>query len=58
MVAGWWDMYVLFECAEFLYDVSNQPAFLNDQTIIRAVHRYDGAPALPEAFAVLAGCDA
>ena len=58
MIAGWWDMYVLFECAEFLYDVSNQPAFLNDQTIIRAVHRYDGAPALPEAFAVLAGCDA
>jgi HK97 family phage major capsid protein len=58
MIAGWWDMYVLFECAEFIYDAAIEPAFQNDQTIIRAVHRYDCAPALPEAFAVLAGCDA
>jgi hypothetical protein len=57
MIAGWWDMYVLFESAEFLYDAAIEPAFANDQTLIRAIHRYDGAPARPEAFAVLAGCD-
>lgn len=58
MIAGWWDMYVLFESAAFQYDTAIEPAFLNDQTLIRAIHRYDGAPAHPEAFAVLAGCDA
>jgi HK97 family phage major capsid protein len=58
MIGGWWDMYVLFENAEFLYDAAIEPAFGTDQTLIRAVHRYDGGPARPEAFAVLAGCDA
>ncbi len=58
MIAGWWDMYVLYESNAFQYDAAIEPAFSNDQTLIRAIHRYDGGPARPEAFAVMAGCDA
>lgn len=58
LIAGWWDMYVLFESNAFQYDAAIEPAFSSDQTLVRVIHRYDGAPARPEAFAVLAGCDA
>jgi HK97 family phage major capsid protein len=59
MVAGWWEMYVLFECLTLSFDATQEGAgFASDQTEVRITHRYDLGPAHPEAFAVLAGCDA
>lgn len=62
MIAGWWEQYVLFECLSPAYDAtifggSASVGFGADETQIKVIYRYDGAPAHPEAFAVLAGCD-
>lgn len=57
-IAGWWQQYVLWESAAFAYDAT--PAgqgFANDQIEVRITYRWDGAPAHPEAFAVMAGVD-
>jgi HK97 family phage major capsid protein len=60
IIFGSWANYVLFECLELAYDVTplggtSSVGFAADQTQIRVVHRYDGGPAHPEAFGVLAG---
>jgi HK97 family phage major capsid protein len=62
MIAGWWDQYVLFECLTPTYDSTplggtSSVGFGADETQIKVIYRYDGAPIHPEAFAVLAGCD-
>ena len=57
-IAGWWAQYVLFECTAFTFEATPfAQGFQSDQTQVRITYRYDGAPAHPEAFAVLAGVD-
>lgn len=57
-IAGWWKQYVLWECQAFTYDATPfGQGFANDQIEVRITYRWDGAPAHPEAFAVLAGVD-
>lgn len=60
IIVGDWRQYVLFECLTLGFDASIFPGtssvgFSADQTQVRVVHRYDGQPVHPEAFAVLAG---
>ena len=63
IIAGYWQRYVYFECLTPTYDAvidaadTSSTGFSADQTSIRVTYRYDGSPAQPEAFAVLAGCD-
>ena len=62
IIAGMWERFVLFECMQPTYDSTIESGtasvgFAADQTQIRVTYRYDGGPAQPEAFAVLAGCD-
>jgi len=58
VVAGWWEMYALFQALQVAYDTTMEATyFQNDQTGVRVLSRWDGAPLHPEAFAVLAGCD-
>lgn len=62
MIAGNWERYVLYECLTPTFDSTNlsgtsSRGFAADETQIRVTYRYDGGPAQPEAFAVLAGCD-
>jgi HK97 family phage major capsid protein len=60
MIFGQWDQYCLFECLTLGFDAtslsgSSTVGFGADQTQVRVVHRYDGAPVQPSAFGVLAG---
>lgn len=63
MIAGYWQRYVYFQCLTPTIDAvieasdSSSTGFAADQTTVRLTYRYDGGPAQPEAFAVLAGCD-
>lgn len=60
IIIGDWRQYVLFECLTLAFDAtpfggSSTTGFSADETQVRVVHRYDGAPAHPEAFGILAG---
>lgn len=56
IIAGWWQQYALFECMTLGYgSTMESQAYASDQTEIRVVHRWDGAPIHPEAFVILAG---
>ncbi len=60
MIFGQWDQYVLFECLTLGFDATllsgtSTVGFAADETQVRVVHRYDGGPAQPSAFGVLAG---
>ena len=55
-VAGWWAQYALFECMAFTFEATPfAQGFASDQTQVRITYRYDGGPAHPESFAVMAG---
>jgi len=57
-IAGWWAQYVLFECTAFTFEATPfAQGFASDQTQVRITYRFDGGPAHPESFAVLAGVD-
>lgn len=60
IIVGDWRQYVLFECLTLAFDSTtlsgtSSVGFAADQTQVKVVHRYDGAPAHPEAFGILAG---
>jgi HK97 family phage major capsid protein len=60
MIFGSWKNYVLYECLTPTFDATifsgtSSTGFAADQTQIRIVYRFDGAPAYPYAFGILAG---
>jgi len=60
IIVGDWRQYVLFECLTLGFDATlvsgtASTGFAADQTQVRVIHRYDGAPVHPEAFGILAG---
>lgn len=60
IIVGDWRQYVLFECLTLgfdstIYGGTSSVGFAANQTQVRVVHRYDGAPVHPEAFGILAG---
>jgi HK97 family phage major capsid protein len=60
MIFGSWKNYVLFECLTPTFDSTifsgtSSTGFAQDQTQIRITYRFDGGPAYPYAFGILAG---
>lgn len=53
MVSGYFDLYTLAERAGQQFASSEHVRFLQDQTVFKGTARYDGAPAIPEAFVVI-----
>ena len=53
IVVGYFDLYTLAERAGAQFASSEHVRFLQNRTVFRGVARYDGAPAIPEAFAVI-----
>ena len=53
MVSGYFDLYTLGERAGQQFATSEHVRFLQDQTVFKGTARYDGAPAIPEAFVVM-----
>lgn len=53
IICGYFDMYLLAERAGTNLGQSEHYRFLEDQTVFRGTARYDGAPVIPEAFAVM-----
>ena len=54
IVYGYFDTYVLAERAGREFAQSEHVKFLQDQTVIKGVARYDGAPVIAEAFGAIA----
>ena len=53
IIFGYFDLYLLAERAGTQFATSEHVRFLNDQTVFKGTARYDGAPIIREAFAVL-----
>lgn len=53
MISGYFDLYTLGERAGQQFATSEHVRFLQDQTVFKGTARYDGAPAIPEAFVVM-----
>ena len=53
IIAGYFDCYVLAERAGSQFATSEHVRFLNDQTIFRGIARFDGTPAISEAFVAI-----
>ena len=53
IIGGYFDLYVLAERAGARFASSEHVRFLADQTVVKGVARYDGAPAIREAFIAL-----
>lgn len=53
IVSGYFDLYVLAERAGQQFASSEHVRFLQDQTVFKGTARYDGAPAIAEAFVVM-----
>jgi len=53
IIAGYFDLYVLAERAGTKFASSEHVRFLQDQTVFKGTARYDGAPAIAEAFAAI-----
>lgn len=53
IVAGYFDCYVLAERAGTQFATSEHVRFLNDQTVFKGTARYDGQPAIAEAFVAI-----
>lgn len=53
IIYGYFDLYLLAERAGTQFATSEHVRFLNDQTVFRGTARYDGAPIIREAFAVM-----
>lgn len=54
IIAGYFDLYVLAERAGQKFASSEHVRFLQDQTVFKGTARYDGAPAIAEAFVAIA----
>ena len=54
IIAGYFDLYILAERAGQKFASSEHVRFLQDQTVFKGTARYDGAPAIAEAFVVIA----
>lgn len=53
IIGGYFDLYTLGERAGNQFATSEHVRFLQDQTVFRGVARYDGAPAIAEAFILI-----
>lgn len=53
IISGYFDLYTLAERAGSQFATSEHVRFLQDQTVFKGTARYDGAPAIPEAFVVM-----
>ena len=59
VIAGWWEMYAIFTSLQVAFDTTMEASYYqSDQTGVRVLARGDTVPIHPEAFAVMAGCDA
>lgn len=53
IIGGFFDLYLLGERAGSRFATSEHVRFLNDQTVMKGVARYDGKPAIAEAFVAI-----
>lgn len=53
IISGYFDLYTLAERAGSQFATSEHVRFLQDQTVFKGTARYDGAPAIPEAFVAI-----
>lgn len=53
IIAGYFDLYTLAERSGARFATSEHVRFLQDQTVMRGTARYDGAPAIAEAFVAI-----
>lgn len=53
ILGGYFDLYVLAERAGEKFATSEHVRFLQDQTVLKGTARYDGAPAIAEAFVAI-----
>ena len=53
IVVGYFDLYTLGERAGAKFATSEHVRFLQDQTVVKGTARYDGAPAIAEAFVAM-----
>ena len=53
IIGGYFDLYILAERAGQKFATSEHVRFLQDQTVMKGTARYDGAPAIAEAFVVI-----
>lgn len=53
IIGGYFDLYLLAERAGAKFMTSEHVRFLQDQTVIKANARYDGVPAIAEAFVAI-----
>lgn len=53
IIAGYFDLYLLAERAGAKFATSEHVRFLQDQTVFKGTARYDGAPAIAEAFVAI-----
>lgn len=54
IIAGYFDLYILAERSGQKFATSEHVRFLQDQTVFKGTARYDGAPAIAEAFVAIA----
>lgn len=53
IIGGYFDLYILAERAGNKFATSEHVRFLQDQTVMKGTARYDGAPAIAEAFVAI-----
>lgn len=53
IISGYFDLYILAERAGQKFASSEHVRFLQDQTVFKGTARYDGAPAIAEAFVAI-----
>lgn len=53
IIGGYFDLYLLAERAGAKFMTSEHVRFLNDQTVFKGTARYDGQPAIAEAFVAI-----
>ena len=53
IIGGYFDLYTLAERAGTAFATSEHVRFLQDQTVFKGTARYDGAPAIAEAFVAI-----
>ena len=53
IISGYFDLYILAERAGQKFASSEHVRFLQDRTVFKGTARYDGAPAIDEAFVVI-----
>jgi len=53
IICGYFELYSLAERAGQKFAASEHVKFLQDQTVVKGTARYDGGPAIPEAFVIM-----